>query len=403
MNKTKILMSCIKWGIFAINIIKEAIILIILNVYIHNFLLFNDFPLDFTQENRKNRAFQLENGNLKGRDSFKFKKFSFLVGSHSSGKTLISKLLYDFFLFLETKEYKYLTRNINNTKMPAVFCCELVLKGVISKKVELILYRIRVVVTPKKEGEEYSSKNLQVNVNPSIINHNDIYRTKKTTHYVYGSSINRELNKIKCPVTQYYHVFDKDTIFNINTSSNKYKIVLEAFLKTLEPSIKSIKLCDLNNIIIENSKEKIQYSFENIENSYYGKQFIISKYLTDIIFALKGSRGAVFYLDDVCSSLNTDLELAFIRVLIKAINVPKNIQVIYTTKNTDITDIELHRSSFMFLRRNKDSEEKDILVTYGSEYKFTAGSKGTYGLSSAIKLNRLKTKFDVSLIDDLIL
>lgn len=395
-------MSYITWDIFAINIIKEVVFLIILNLYIHNFLLFNEFFLDFTQENR-NRAYQLENGNLKGRNSFKFKKFSLLVGSHSSGKTLISDLLYDFFYFIETGNYKYIIKDIKNPKKTAVFCSEIVLKSSRGNKIETNLYRIRVKVSPKKEGEEYSNKNIQVGVNSSIVKKNETYQVKKGKHYLCGLAISHELNKIKRPVTKYYHVFDKDTAFNITTSKDQYEIVLGAFLKTLEPSIKSIKLSDFNNIIIENSEEKIQYSFENIENSYYSKQFLISKYLTDIIFALKESKGAFFYLDDVCASLNTDLELAFIRTLIKVINVPKNIQIIYTTKNTDVTDIELPRSSFMFLRRDLEKEDKNIVVTYGSEYKSTAGIKSPEGLASAIRQNKLKTKFNVSLIDDLIL
>lgn len=203
-----------------------------------------------------------------------------------------------------------------------------------------------------------------------------------------------------------YNDLSKDSDTQITDKLNKE--VLEAVLKTFDPSIKNIKYA-----VEEGGEGKPKGFFVNFSS---GKELYISKdgqvaekrfllslgtyesikiaNFISIVFSTKLSRGCTFFLDESMAHVQSEIERNIVNLIIQKMN--NYSQFFYTTHNYDILDMNLPIHSFLFIR--KDEENKSYFVKAEDSFK-----KNDRSIINYIKNDVLGTIPNTQLLDEILL
>ena len=86
-------------------------IMVIMNLHLDNFLIFNDFALCMSYPKKIVRS-SIEDEHLAGRERFRYKKVIVLMGANATGKTALGRVLMSMFNFIDNKEYSGIVKLI---------------------------------------------------------------------------------------------------------------------------------------------------------------------------------------------------------------------------------------------------------------------------------------------------
>ena len=99
--------------------------------------------------------------------------------------------------------------------------------------------------------------------------------------------------------------------------------------------------------------------------------------IADMLSAMKLELCDFYYCDEKFSHIHTEVEKAFISLMIDYLG--KNQQMILTTHNSDILDMDLPKNSYVFIRRNDLADT--VSCVYASHYL----KKSTDSLKNAVE------------------
>lgn len=321
--------------------------MIITSVYLNNLYCFNDFSYDFTYRKKIVNS-TIRNEFLELAPNFKYKKVNIIVGSNASGKTCLGKALFSIFSLLKNKVFDYGTI-VNNKNKIAQFKIEII-------DDKYVFYHI--------EGEIISKENILIKIVKDQINFTDTYskvvqKVKEKINKVDAInylSLNNEFSfswNFLFPLTD--KTLDSIDLNYLLKNETDYLNIINKVMKTLDPSIKRItKSNEIKDCIIIETK----FNSIPIENGRNLKGILYlssgTKYgliLANIIFAIKFEIFNFVYIDEQFSYLNNDIELNLISLLIDIL--PDCSQLILTTHNTEVLDMNLPIHSFNFLTNFK--------------------------------------------------
>ena len=364
-------------------IFMEGTLMIIMNLRLDNFLVFNEFELCMSYPKKIVRS-TIEDECLSGRERFRYKKVVILMGANATGKTALGRILMSIFNFIDGKEYGGIAKLIDDKKKTAEFTIDLAFPC-------FQLYRIKGSFSAlSDETDEYSSNNVSVEVWNENILPNDSYERcverLAAKQSIITDSYIKALEQI--PKMTWYFQYPYAPEGKLRTlipfNSEKYRKTLEMTLRSLDPRIIGVSRVD--EAVKTNRTYIVQYPNCSaiIRNGTVIDSQILSSGTIDgigvanMITSMKLNDVSFYYCDEKFAHIHSEAERAFLSVFIDLLGHDR--QLFYTTHNSDILDMDLPKHSFAFMRRD-ELEENKISCIYASAYL----KKNTDSLKNAVE------------------
>ena len=363
--------------------------MILMNVKLDNFLIFNDFEL-CTSYPKKIVGSGIGEEHLDGKPNFRYKKLIVLMGANATGKTALGRILMSIYSFISKKEYSGITNLIEDKGEPASFVIDMVMEG-------SELYRISAVFNGLDDIGSYTSNDISVSVKNTSILANDNYercgeRLDAAPEQEYLSYITA-LEQVPAFSWGFEFSADMFTIYRARTKDfETYHKVLRETLMTLDPRIEDVT-------VVESDKGTVSIRFPNF-SVLMNRGIILSPGIlsagtvegigiAELIASMKVRYADFYYCDEKFSHIHSEAEKAFLSLLIDLIG--PNQQLFLTTHNSDILDMDIPKHSFAFLRRD-GMDENHISCVFASEYL----KKNTDSLKNAVENDVFSASPDIS-------
>lgn len=172
---------------------------------------------------------------------------------------------------------------------------------------------------------------------------------------------------------------------------------LRAVIGTLDPTLTDIRISkDLrNSFIIRRNRAEIIIQ----DGKLLGREFLSSGTAegVDISFflaLLMTERNGLYYCDEHFSYIQSDIEKRIFGIMLEHLG--RSGQLIFTTHNTDMLDLNLPKHCFAFLRK-KEEDEYRVCVTYASDIL----KRNTDSIRCAVENDVFSSIPDEFLLDEL--
>ena len=334
--------------------------MILLDVKLNNIYGFKDFHMNFSYPKKIVNSI-IDDEHLDGRPNFRYKKAVILMGANATGKTTLGKALQNIFRYIDTLDVTSLTQMLSNGKTGS-FGVDFINEG-------YTLHRVTCHFKPEKDfitviDAFYFSTEIGVKdsyetcaerlskANPIDLGYNDLSAK--------GGNVGKVRCVFSCPeVKPSYEISkaDKKTVLK----------VLKAVIGTLDPTLTDVVISkDLkNSFIIRRDDEEIIIQDGKLLNrealsSGTAEGVDIAFFLSLI---LSGHNG-FYYCDEHFSYIQSDIEKRIFGLMLDHLG--KNEQLIFTTHNSDMLDLNLPKHSFAFLRKRAEEDYK-VSVMFASE------------------------------------
>lgn len=340
--------------------------MVLLNIELDNFLLFNNFSMNLTFPKKPVRSL-IECEHIEGRTNFRYKKAVILMGANATGKTALGKMLKGIFVFIARRELSLLAGLIEDPTKDASFSIDIAFS-------EHTMYRIATIIKNVGNRREIRSENLEVRIWSEPINKNDNYercveRIESRKEIEFNNYV-QALESVPFLTWKFEDPFYDPSNQRIEpVAPEKYTKVLERTLKTIDPRIE--RVIDLGN------QGENDYLIEYNNHTVFIKNGVVQDSdklssgtaegigIADMITAMRLKAIDFYYCDEKFSHIHSSSECAFLSTLIDMLG--PNQQMIFTTHNSDVLEMNLPFHTFAFLRRN-NYDANDICCVYASDY-----------------------------------
>ena len=368
--------------------------MIIMNIKLKNFLIFDDFEL-CTSYPKKIIGSGIGEEHLDNKPNFRYKKLIVLMGANATGKTALGRILMAIFNFIYFKEYNKITHYIEDNSKDAFFAIDFVFDS-------SVLYRVTANFSAKLDGTGYESDDITVTVKSTDILANDNYercadRLEKKDSIDYSNYI-EALEKVPRLSWCFEFPYMPRIGYNVwSDNSETYHTVLKKTLKTLDPRI-------IDVVSVEGDKDVYTVVYphftvlvkkgEVVDKGILSTGTVEGIGIAVIIASMKTHRSEFYYCDEKFSHIHSEAEKAYLSLFIELLG--KNEQMIVTTHNTDILDMNIPKHTFAFLRRDENNDNH-ISCVFASDYL----KKNTDSLKNAVENDVFSSAPDISGIFEL--
>ena len=330
--------------------------MIVLDTHLNNFYAFKNFHINFTYP-KKIVGSSIKEEHLPNRTNFRYKKVNIILGANASGKTTFGKILMKIFNFIEKANFNHITEAICDEHKEASFTLDLASRN-------NIFYRIICVIDPCQE-DIYKSENIKIQILKTNITQKDSYescvRKIEDIPFVPAENYIEELKNIE----NLAWLFDYPENFqslDLPNKDVKFRLVLENILKSLDPSIKNVKISrDARNAYVINMQDRSIVVQNNValDTDMLSSGTKSGIAVACVLFSLMQRSNSFYYCDEKFSYIHSDIERAVLSLMIEFVG-PYD-QLFFTTHNTDILDMNLPKHTFTFFY--KDVTNSDLPIT----------------------------------------
>lgn len=312
--------------------------MIVLKLKLNKIFEFNDFEIDFTYPKKIVNSI-IEEEHLSGRERFRYKKAVILMGANATGKTSLGRVLSIVFQSLE-KRNSYTLREIMKED-GASLSIDFVNKG----------YRLHRFTARVVDG----TNTLEYIYYSSEIEKMDSYEkcvrklTDQTTLFKKHTNDEDLFGKIN-------YRFSYPEIQNFLALKDVDKADLlktfRAVIGTLDPSLQNIEIAKelKDSFIIRRKDQEIIIQEGKLLNRELLSSGTIGGIGVAIFLASMLSKEPCFYYcDEHFLYIQSNIEKRIFGIMLERI--PNNGQLIFTTHNTDMLDLNLPKHTYVFLRR----------------------------------------------------
>jgi hypothetical protein len=309
--------------------------MIILNLSLKHIYGFEDFSIDFGYPKKIVNSL-ISDEHLSGRERFRYKKAVILMGANATGKTCLGRAIKRIFDYINDSNPAHLFEMVTGDQ--GAFTIDLV-NG------DYRLQRLSVEI-------DFSNKKVSIKYYFSNIDTMDSY--EKCVEKLEEKEI--DVACIQNTIGPFSARFAYPEIENsISFSDIDKNILLEtlsAVIGTLDPTLCDISISkDLKDtfIIRRASKEIIiqegKLLNSGLLSSGTAEGIDIAFFLASII----AKEGSFYYCDEHFSYIHSDIEKRIFSIMVCALG--PNEQLIFTTHNTDMLDLNLPKHTYIFLRK----------------------------------------------------
>ena len=358
--------------------------MIILNIKLKHVYGFDDFQMNFTYP-RKLSVSLIGEEALAGRERFRYKKAIILMGTNATGKTSLGRALLKIFSSVKEANEAFL-RDLYSGDQPAEFLVDFVNEG-------HTLHRLKGSVKGEDVNLHYYS---------AEIGEKDSYEmaVEKLTDRTADLNGNIKELKKQVGVLEYRFAYPE-----IETSLRVSDVKKDALLKTLravigtlDPTLTDITIAkDLKDsfIIRRRSKEIIIQEGKLLNRELMSSGTAEGIDIAVFLASMLSNRNCFYYCDEHFSYIQSDIEKRIFGLMVERLGA--NEQLIFTTHNTDMLNLNLPKHTFAFMRKEIDDTDYKVTVSFASDYL----KRHTDSVKCAMENDVFGSLPDDSLLDDL--
>ena len=358
--------------------------MIILNIKLKHVYGFDDFQMNFTYP-RKLSVSLIGEEALAGRERFRYKKAIILMGTNATGKTSLGRALLKIFSSVKEANEAFL-RDLYSGDQPAEFLVDFVNEG-------HTLHRLKGSVKGEDVNLHYYS---------AEIGEKDSYEmaVEKLTDRTADLNGNIKELKKQVGVLEYRFAYPE-----IETSLRVSDVKKDALLKTLravigtlDPTLTNISIAkDLKDsfVIRRRSKEIIIQEGKLLNRELMSSGTAEGIDVAVFLASMLSNRNCFYYCDEHFSYIQSDIEKRIFGLMVERLGA--NEQLIFTTHNTDMLNLNLPKHTFAFMRKEIDDTDYKVTVSFASDYL----KRHTDSVKCAMENDVFGSLPDDSLLDDL--
>ena len=314
--------------------------MIVLNLVLKGIYGFNDFNVNFSYPKKIVNSI-IEDEHLEGRERFRYKKAVILMGANATGKTSLGKALLRIFRYMTDANPTPLYEMVAGDH--GYFCIDFV-NG------DYRLQRLSVQINALNQEVEIQYQTADVDTMDSyekcVTKLED--QTEEATRT--ATALKKLIGGIRYRFA--YPEIEKSLKF---TGANKNILLktLRAVIGTLDPSLQDVSLSkDLKDtFIIRRGETEIIIQ----EGKLLNREMLSSGTAEGIdvamfLAAMAAKESSFYYCDEHFSYIQSDIEKRIFGIMLDRIG--ENEQLIFTTHNTDMLDLNLPKHSYVFLRKH---------------------------------------------------
>lgn len=359
--------------------------MIILRLELDKIYGFENFTIDFTYP-RKIVDSIIENENLIGRERFRYKKAVVLMGANATGKTSLGKALLKIIQFVVTSNSAVLFDMASGDG--ASFTIDFVNMG-------YTLHRLSATI------HNYE-KEIVFRYQKADIGKMDSYEMCVQKLVDSTSEVMSVPNGLKMAVGPIHYRFAypevEGTLRLDGLKSDTLLKTMKAVIGTLDPTLTDVSISkDLKNTFIIRRKgieiiiQDGKLLNREVLSSGTAEGIDVAVFLASLLTAEPG----FYYCDEHFSYIQSDIERRIFGIMLERI--PNNSQLIFTTHNTDMLDLNLPKHSYVFLRKLMEDGEYRISAISASDLL----KRNTDSIRSAVENDVFSSLPDDSLLDEL--
>lgn len=358
--------------------------MIIMDVKLNNIYGFDDFEINFTYP-RKLSVSVIGSEALEGRERFRYKKAVLLMGTNATGKTSLGKALLKIFSSIKEANEAIL-RDLDSGEHPSEFQVDFVNEG-------YTLHRFAGTV----EGENVSIRYFSARIGEMDSYEMVVGKLVDRTEQIDGSfkALKKAVGLLEFRFA-YPEIEASLRVADVKKSA--LLKTLRAVIGTLDPTLTDISIArDLKDSFVIRRREKeiiIQ------EGKLLNRELLSSGTAEGIdvavfLASMLSNKNCFYYCDEHFSYIQSDIEKRIFGLMVERLG--NNEQLIFTTHNTDMLNLNLPKHTFAFMKKEVDEGEYKVSVTFASDYL----KRNTDSVKCAMENDVFGSLPNDSLLDDL--
>ncbi len=359
--------------------------MIVLNLQLDRIYGFDNFEINFTYPKKVVNSI-IDDEYLDGRERFRYKKAVVLMGANATGKTSLGKALLKIITYINMGNTAALYDMVDGNT--GSFSIDFVNDG-------FVLHRLSANI-------DVAASNVEISYKSTKIDKMDSYEKCVTKLEDNTDVATAKINALKKIVGQVSYRFAypeiESSILLDDIDREVFLKTLRAVIGTLDPSLREVTISrDLKDTFIirrKNAEIIIQEGKllnREVLSSGTAEGIDVAIFLTSMLAKDK----TFYYCDEHFSYIQSDIEKRIFGLMLDRIS--NNEQLIFTTHNTDMLDLNLPKHSYMFLRKKLEDGECKVSAVSASEVL----KRNTDSIRNAVENDVFGSLPDDSLLDEL--
>lgn len=358
--------------------------MILMDIILNHVYGFDDFHMNFTYP-RKLAVSLIGEEVLEGRERFRYKKAVILMGSNATGKTSLGRALLK--IFSSVKEAnEAILRDLDHSGSSAKFQVDFVNEG-------YTLHRFAGTV----DGENVSIRYFSAEIAEMDSYEMAVEKLVERTGRIGGSF--KELRKAIGPLEYRFAYPEIESSLRVADVNKKALLkTLRAVIGTLDPTLTDVAIAkDLKDsfVIRRRGKEIIIQDGKLLNKELLSSGTAEGIDVAVFLASMLSQKNCFYYCDEHFSYIQSDIEKSIFGLMVERLG--KDEQLIFTTHNTDMLDLNLPKHAFAFMRKKINEGEYNVSVTFASEIL----KRNTDSVKCAMENDVFRSLPDASLLDEL--
>ena len=358
--------------------------MIVMDVKLKHIYGFDDFNISFTYP-RKLSVSLIGSEALEGRERFRSKKAVILMGSNATGKTSLGRTLLKIFSSIKDANEAIL-REFYSGRKPAEFQIDFVNEG-------FTLHRFCGII---------DKENINIKYFTAEIDEMDSYEMTVQKLIDRSDEISGNFKLLRKSVGdldfRFAHPEIESSLRVANVKKTSLLKTLRAVIGTLDPTLSDVSIAkDLkDSFVIRRRGQEIIIQEGKLLN-----RDVLSSGTTEgidvavFLASMLSDKQSFYYCDEHFSNIQSDIEKRIFSLMVGRLKA--NEQLIFTTHNSDMLELNLPKHTFAFLRKEVDDGEYKVYATFASEIL----KRNTDSVRCALENNVFGSLPDDSLLDEL--
>ena len=358
--------------------------MVIMNVKLNHIYGFDDFEVNFSYP-RKLVVDIIGDETLEGRERFRYKKAVILMGTNAVGKTSLGRILLK--IFSSVKEAnEAILRELDHSGTPAQFQVDFVNEG-------YTLHRFEGTV----DGENVVIRYLSAEIGEMDSYEMTVEKLVDRTEEIGGDF--KKLRKAIGTLEYRFAYPEIETSLHVaDVDQDALLKTLRAVIGTLDPTLTDVSIAkDLKDsfVIRRRGKEIIIQEGKLLNRELLSSGTAEGIDVALFLASMYSHKNCFYYCDEHFSYIQSDIEKNIFGLMVEKLG--RNEQLIFTTHNTDMLDLNLPKHAFAFMRKAIEDGEYKVSVTFASEYL----KRNTDSVKCAMENDVFRSVPDASLLDEL--
>lgn len=358
--------------------------MIVMDLNLNNIFGFGDFNINFSYPKKIVNSI-IEDEHLAGRPNFRYKKAVILMGANATGKTSLGKALLRIFKFIGSGNTALLFE-MTAPKTVGSFRLDFINEGFVLHRLYAVIDSENDTITLKHSHTEIAEKDTYEKCAKRLSEHAETISTEpKKLKKLFG-----ELN------FRFAYPEIESTLKIAGIKKDMLLRTLKAVIGTLDPTLTDVSVSkDLRDsfIIRRKGAEIIIQDGKLLNREVLSSGTAEGVDVAIFLAAMLSGPKSFYYCDEHFSYIQTDIEKRIFGIMLD--NLKENEQLIFTTHNTDMLDLNLPKHSYAFLRKTAADDEYHVSVMYASEIL----KRNTDSIRCAVENDVFSSLPDDSLLD----